>query len=103
MTTVAGGVEGCGGFGDVLADNRHVADLGVSEAGSYWAGRCPRVVCGLRLLEGASVEGNRPRLFRPAECDSAFKRHKVEKITGGTASRNVSGGAPTALARERSP
>ena len=74
MAAIAGGVERRGCFANVLADDRGVADLGVAER-QLVVGEAhrPRVVCGLRVLEGASVEGNRARLFRPGVGDAAVQ------------------------------
>ena len=64
VAPVAGGVQRRGGFGNVLADNGHVADLAITlseiEVGEADGAR---VVGNLGLFEGPVVQGDGPRLF----------------------------------------
>ena len=78
MATIAGGMQRGRGFGDVLADDGHVADLAIAlteiEMGEAdGAG----VVRHFRLLECAVVESDGPRLFAARERDPAVQAPQV--------------------------
>ncbi len=64
MTTVAGGVEGGGGLGDVFTNDGGVGDLGVAEC-QFVAGPADgaRIMSNLGLLQRPSVERDRPGLL----------------------------------------
>ena len=66
VPAIAGGMESGCRLADVLADDRGVAHFGVAER-QFVMGEAhrPRVVRGLRVLEGPSVQGDCARLFRP--------------------------------------
>ena len=94
VSPVAGGVKRRGRLADVLADDRGVADLDVAER-QLVVGEAhrPRVVRRLRVLEGAAVERDRTRLFRPGVGDATVQapqrrehdvRHDVAERIGRT-------------------
>jgi hypothetical protein len=74
VPAIAGGVERGGGFGEVLADDRVVADFQITvdelEVGEPDAAR---VVGRLRVLEGAAVQGDGPRLLAEGVRDAAMQ------------------------------
>ena len=106
VAPVAGGVQRGGGFGDVLAHDRHVADLPVALA-EIEVGEADRarVVGDLGLLQGAVVERNRPRLLAAREGDAAVQAPQDWSAGPAAAlSRSVSGDRPSTVpACARSP
>ena len=74
VSPVAGGVQRGRGLGDVLADDRGVADLGVAER-QLVVGEADgaRVVGDLRVLQRASVQGDRARLLAAGVGDAAVQ------------------------------
>ena len=85
---VAGGVQRRGGFGDVLADDGHVADLPVALA-EIEVGEADgaRVVRDLGLLQGAAVQGDGARLFAARERDAAVQAPQIREQDRGHAAR----------------
>ena len=75
---VAGGVQRRGGFGDVLADDRHVADLAVALA-EIEVGEADgaRVVRDLGLLQRAVVQRDGARLLAAGEGDAAVQPPEI--------------------------
>jgi hypothetical protein len=74
VALVAGRMQSCGGFGNVLSHDGHVADLLIAlskiEVGETDRSR---IVCNLGLLQGTVVERNGPRLLTPREGDAAVQ------------------------------
>ena len=74
MAAVARRMQRGGRFGDVLADDRHVADLRVAERQLVvGAADGARVVGDLRLLERAAMQRDRARLLAAAVRDAAVQ------------------------------
>lgn len=75
---VAGGVQRRGRLGDVLTDDRHVADLPITlpEAEMRQANRAG-IVCALGLLERPAVQGDGARLFSARECHAAVRTPEI--------------------------
>ena len=78
VAPVAGGVQRRGGFGDVLAHDRHVADLPVALA-EIEVGEADgaRVVRDLGLLQGAVVQRDGARLFAARKGDAAVQPPEI--------------------------
>ena len=78
VAPVAGGVQRRGGFGDVLADDGHVADLPITLA-EIEVGEADgaRVVGDFGLLEGAVVQGDGARLFAARKRDAAVQSPQI--------------------------
>ncbi len=75
---VAGGVQRRGRFGDMLADDGHVADLAITLAEiKVREANGAGVVRDLRLLQGAVVKGNGARLFAAGEGDAAMQPPQI--------------------------
>ena len=67
-----------GGFGDVLADDRHVADLAIALAEiEMREADGARVVRDLRLLQRAVVQRDGARLFAARKGDAAVQPPQI--------------------------
>ena len=84
VPAIAGGVQRRGGLGDVLADDRDVADLPVAlpelvvrEADAA------RVVRGLRVLQRAAVQRDRARLIAARRGQAAVQPPERREPAGG--------------------
>ena len=100
VTAIAGGVQRRGGLGDVLADDRDVADLAVALA-ELVVGEADgaRVVRGLRVLQRAAVQRDGARLIAARRREPAVQPpERGQAAADGTVSRKVSGGRPSAVA-----
>ena len=99
MPPVAGGVQRRRGLGDVLADDRGVADLPVAVA-ELVVGEADgaRIVRQLRLLQRAAVQRDGARLFAARKRDASVQPPQRREPARRHVSRKVSGGRPSAAA-----
>ena len=78
VALVAGGVQRRGRFGDMLADDGHVADLAIALAEiKMREADGARVVRDLRLLQRAAVKRDGARLFAAGEGDAAVQPPQI--------------------------
>ena len=78
VASIAGGVQGGGGFGDVFADDGHVADLAVALAEiEVREADGARIVRDLRLFQGAVVQRDRARLLAAGKGDAAVQSPEI--------------------------
>ena len=80
VASIAGGVQGRGGLGDVLAHDGHVADLAITEA-QLVVGESdgPRVVRTLGLLQGLGEERDAAGRFAAGNGQAAVYPPHVRK------------------------
>ena len=78
VAAIARGVQRGRGLGDVLAHDRHVADLAIAEA-EVEVGETDgaRVVRALGLLERPAVQGDGARLLAARERDAAVRAPEI--------------------------
>ena len=100
VAAIAGGVQGRGGFGDVLADDGDVADLAVAEAKSVMGEADGAGIVGhLGLLQGAAVQRDGARLLAAGEGDAAVQRATDSREGRGDRFREARRGSGRAWCR----
>jgi hypothetical protein len=80
MSSIAGGMKGGGCLGDVLAHNRHLANLPVAEAEFVMSETDgPRIVRALGLIQGLGEERDPSRRFAAGYRETAMEPPQIRE------------------------